>query len=158
MREPVFTGVCTALVTPFTHSGAVHYDQFARLIDRQLEGGVDAVCVCGTTGESATLSHDEHTECIRYTVRRVAGRVPVVAGTGSNDTAYAIKLSQQAEADGADALLLARLGERERRILALRFYDGKTQMEVASEINISQAQVSRLEKHALKVMRQYLNG
>ena len=61
---------------------------------------------CGTTGESATLSHEEHTECIRYTVKRVAGRVPVIAGTGSNDTSYAIKLSQQAEADGADALLL----------------------------------------------------
>ena len=66
----------------------------------------DAIIICGTTGESATLSHEEHTECIRYTVKRVAGRVPVIAGTGSNDTSYAIKLSQQAEADGADALLL----------------------------------------------------
>ena len=106
MREPVFTGVCTALVTPFTHSGAVNYDQFARLIDRQLEGGVDAVCVCGTTGESATLSVREHIRLVKACVRRVNGRARVIAGAGSNDTAAALRLSRHAQDAGADALLL----------------------------------------------------
>ena len=106
MREPVFTGACTALVTPFTHSGAVNYDQFARLIDRQLEGGVDAVCVCGTTGESATLSVREHIRLVKACVRRVNGRARVIAGAGSNDTAAALRLSRYAQDAGADALLL----------------------------------------------------
>ena len=106
MREPVFTGACTALVTPFTHSGAVNYDQFARLIDRQLEGGVDAVCVCGTTGESATLSVREHIRLVKACVRRVNGRARVIAGAGSNDTAAALRLSRHAQDAGADALLL----------------------------------------------------
>ena len=106
MREPVFTGACTALVTPFTDSGAVNYDQFARLIDRQLEGGVDAVCVCGTTGESATLSVREHIRLVKACVRRVNGRARVIAGAGSNDTAAALRLSRHAQDAGADALLL----------------------------------------------------
>ena len=106
MREPVFTGACTALVTPFTHSGAVNYDQFARLIDRQLEGGVDAVCVCGTTGESATLSVREHVGLVEACVRRVSGRARVIAGAGSNATAAALSLSQRVQDAGADALLL----------------------------------------------------
>ena len=106
MKEPVFTGVCTAIVTPFTDSGAVSYDQFARLIDRQLEGGVDAVCVCGTTGESATLSVREHVGLVEACVRRVSGRTRVIAGAGSNSTAAALSLSQRVQDAGADALLL----------------------------------------------------
>ncbi len=106
MKEPVFTGVCTAIVTPFTDSGAVSYDQFARLIDRQLEGGVDAVCVCGTTGESATLSVREHVGLVEACVRRVSGRARVIAGAGSNATAAALSLSQRVQDAGADALLL----------------------------------------------------
>ena len=106
MKEPVFTGVCTAIVTPFTDSGGVSYDQFARLIDRQLEGGVDAVCVCGTTGESATLSVREHVGLVEACVRRVSGRARVIAGAGSNATAAALSLSQRVQDAGADALLL----------------------------------------------------
>ena len=81
-------------------------DELGRIIDDQIAHSTDAIVICGTTGESPTLTDEEHTECIRYTVKKAAGRVPVIAGTGSNDTKYAIWLSQQAEADGADALLL----------------------------------------------------
>ena len=86
--------------------GSVNYDELGRIIDDQIAHSTDAIVICGTTGESPTLTDEEHTECIRYTVKKTAGRVPVIAGTGSNDTKYAIWLSQQAEADGADALLL----------------------------------------------------
>ena len=106
MSEPVFTGVCTALVTPFTQSGAVSLPQFDRLLEEQLAAGVDAVCVCGTTGESATLSPREHARLTEECVRRVNGRARVVAGAGSNDTAAALALSLQARDAGADALLL----------------------------------------------------
>ena len=106
MTEPVFTGTCTALVTPFTSSGGVDDGQFDRLLDRQLAGGVDAVCVCGTTGESATLSRREHTRLVERCVRRTAGRARVIAGAGSNDTAAALALSLAAQDAGADALLL----------------------------------------------------
>ena len=80
--------------------------ELGRIIEDQIARHTDAIVICGTTGESPTLDHDEHTECIRYTVQKAAGRVPVIAGTGSNDTRYAIQLSQQAQQDGADALLL----------------------------------------------------
>ena len=106
MKKPVFTGAGVAIITPMLPDGSVNYEELGRILDDQIAHHTDAIIICGTTGESATLSHEEHTECIRYTVKRVAGRVPVIAGTGSNDTSYAIKLSQQAEADGADALLL----------------------------------------------------
>lgn len=106
MKTPVFTGAGVAIITPMLPDGSVNYDELGRILDDQIAHHTDAIIICGTTGESATLSHEEHTECIRYTVKHVAGRVPVIAGTGSNDTSYAIKLSQQAEEDGADALLL----------------------------------------------------
>ncbi len=106
MKKPVFTGSAVAIITPFFADGSVNYDELGRIIDSQIAHGTDAVVICGTTGESSTLNDAEHIECIRYTVRRVAGRVPVIAGTGSNDTAYAVALSRQAEAAGADALLL----------------------------------------------------
>ena len=86
--------------------GNINFDELGRIIEDQIARSTDAIVICGTTGESPTMTDEEHTECIRYTVKKVAGRVPVVAGTGSNDTKYAIWLSQQAEADGADALLL----------------------------------------------------
>lgn len=106
MKQPVFQGVCTAIVTPFTSSGEVDFEAFDRLIDRQLNAGVSAICVCGTTGESATLTEKEQVELIDACVRRVDGRAKVVAGTGSNSTAHALTLSREAQELGADALLL----------------------------------------------------
>ena len=106
MRNPVFTGACVAIVTPFTDDNKVDFDQFGQLIERQIAAGTDAICVCGTTGESATMSLEEHMETVEYCIKKVAGRVKVIAGAGSNDTAAALMLSQHAEAAGADALLL----------------------------------------------------
>ncbi len=106
MREPVFTGACTAIVTPFDANGAVNYDAFGRLIDQQIAAGVDAICVCGTTGETSTLSIREHIAVVEYCVKRVGHRVKVIAGAGSNDTSAAVYLSQHAQDSGADALLL----------------------------------------------------
>lgn len=106
MKTPVFTGTCTALITPFRESGAIDYDAFARQIDRQIEAGMDAICVCGTTGESAALTVQEHIHLVDYCVSYVAGRCKVLAGSGSNDTAAALYLSQHAQESGADALLL----------------------------------------------------
>ena len=106
MRTPVFTGSCPALVTPFDEHNAINYDAFGRLIDTQIEAGVDAVCVCGTTGESATMSIREHIAAVEYCVKRVNHRVKVIAGTGSNDTSAAVYLTQHAQDSGADAALL----------------------------------------------------
>ncbi len=106
MREPVFTGVCPALVTPFDESGAINYDAFARQIDFQIDNHVDAVCVCGTTGETSTLSIREHIAAVEFCVKHVDRRVKVIAGAGSNDTAAAVYLSQHAQDSGADALLI----------------------------------------------------
>ncbi len=102
----IFKGAGVAIITPFTADDQVDYKELGRMIDYQIEQGTDAIIICGTTGESSTLSHDEHDECIRFAVEHTAGRVPVVAGTGSNSTAEAIRLSTHAEASGADALLL----------------------------------------------------
>ncbi len=102
----VFTGAGVAIVTPFKENGEVDYEKFADLIEFQIEGGTDAIIVCGTTGESSTLTHEEHLDVIRYCIERVAGRIPVVAGTGSNCTETAIYLSTEAQKAGADALLL----------------------------------------------------
>lgn len=105
MKETVFTGAATALITPF-RNGKIAYDTMEKLIDWQIEAGTDAIVVAGTTGEGATLSDAEHKECIRFCVEKTAGRVPVIAGTGSNDTYYACKLTEHADACGADAMLL----------------------------------------------------
>ena len=105
MRAPVFTGSCPALVTPFHAHGAIDYDAFGRQIDHQIAAGVDAVCVCGTTGESATISIREHIAAVEFCVKRVNHRVKVIAGAGSNDTSAAVYLSQHAQDSGADALL-----------------------------------------------------
>ena len=103
-RKTVFQGVATALITPFNENG-VDYEKFGKLIDWQIESGVNALVVCGTTGESSTLTDDEHRDTIAYAVKKVNGRVPVIAGAGSNDTVYALDLARCACEAGADALL-----------------------------------------------------
>ena len=105
MREPVFKGMATAMVTPMTPHG-VDWDTFARFIDFQLENGINALVAVGTTGESATLTPEERKEVIRFTVRRVNGRVPVIAGTGTNNTEHVLDFTRAACDDGADALLV----------------------------------------------------
>ena len=102
----VFTGAGVAIVTPFKENGEVNYEEFAKQIELQIAGESDAIIVCGTTGEASTLSHEEHLDVIRYCVKVVNGRIPVVAGTGSNCTETAVYLSQEAEKAGADGLLV----------------------------------------------------
>lgn len=102
----IFKGAGVAIVTPFTSDNQVDYDKLGELIDFQVENGTDCIIICGTTGEASTLSHEEHLDCIRYAVKKTAGRIPVVAGTGSNCTETAIYLSQEAEKAGVDGLLL----------------------------------------------------
>jgi len=105
MKNTIFTGSGVAIVTPMNADGSINYDVFAEIIEEQINGGTDAIIVCGTTGEASTMTDEEHIEAIRFTVEKVNKRIPVIAGTGSNDTGYAIELSKQAEAVGADALL-----------------------------------------------------
>ena len=104
MKKTVFKGAATALITPFDENG-INYEQFGRLIDWQIESGINGLVVCGTTGEASTMTDDEHREAIAFTVKRSAGRVPVIAGTGSNDTAYCLDLIKCAYEAGADAAL-----------------------------------------------------
>ena len=105
MRTPVFTGSCVAIATPFDANGTINYDAFGRLIEAQIAGGVDAICVCGTTGESATMTIREHIAAVDYCVEKVNHRVKVIAGAGSNDPSAAVYLSLHAQDSGADALL-----------------------------------------------------
>ena len=102
----IFTGAGVAIVTPMTETGAVNYPKLEELIEYQIANGTDAIIICGTTGESSTLTHEEHLEAIRFTAEKVAGRIPVVAGTGSNCTETAVYLSQEAEKYGVDGVLL----------------------------------------------------
>ena len=102
----IFTGAGVAIVTPMKANGEVNYEKFGELIEFQIANGTDAIIVCGTTGEASTLTHEEHLDVIRYCVEKVDGRIPVVAGTGSNCTETAIYLSTEAEKYGADGLLL----------------------------------------------------
>ena len=104
-QKTVFKGTCTALITPF-RDGKIDFFSFKKLIELQIQAGINALLVCGTTGESATLSDNEKRELISFTVREVAGRVPVIAGTGSNDTHRALSRSEFASSIGADALLI----------------------------------------------------
>lgn len=104
-KKRVFKGVATAVITPFNENG-VDYDAFAKIIDWQIDSGIDGLVVCGTTGEASTLTDEEHRQVIDFAVKQVAGRIPVIAGTGSNDTAYAIELTKHACESGADAVLL----------------------------------------------------
>lgn len=104
MKKPIFTGSGVAIVTPFTNDG-INFDELGKLIDFQIENGTDAIIVCGTTGESATMPDDEHIAAIDYTVKKVNKRVPVIAGTGSNDTLHGINLCKRAQELGVDGLL-----------------------------------------------------
>lgn len=103
--NPIFRGAATALITPITETG-VDYEAFGRLIDWQIDSGIDALVIAGTTGEGSTLSDDEHREVLRYAIERIAGRVPAIAGTGSNDTAYAIDMTRYACDLGYSAMLV----------------------------------------------------
>ena len=104
-KKTVFRGIATALITPF-RDGQVDYDAYGKFIDWQIEQGINALVACGTTGESSTLSDEEHRKTLAYAVKRVAGRVPVIAGTGSNELDYAVDLSKYAVSVGADAILV----------------------------------------------------
>lgn len=106
MKKTIFTGSCVAIVTPFGDDGKVNYEELKKLIEFQIENGTDAIVSCGTTGESATLSTEEHLDVIKFTIDTVNKRVPVIASTGSNDTAFSVYLSKEAEKLGADGLLL----------------------------------------------------
>ena len=102
----IFKGAGVAIVTPFHEDGSINYDKFEQLVNEQIEGGTDAIIVCGTTGEASTLTHEEHLDLIRFCVEKVNGRVPVIAGTGSNCTKTAVYLSTEAEKYGVDGLLV----------------------------------------------------
>jgi 4-hydroxy-tetrahydrodipicolinate synthase len=106
MVMAIFKGAGVAIVTPMYDNGEVNYDKLGELLEEQIAGGTDAIIICGTTGESSTLTHEEHLDVIRYAIQKVAKRIPVIAGTGSNCTETAIYLSQEAEKAGADGLLL----------------------------------------------------
>ena len=105
-KDMIFTGAGTALVTPFTPAGEIAWEELEKLVEFQLEGGIDAIIACGTTGEAATMTAEEHLRVVDFIIKKVNGRVPVIAGTGSNDTAFCVELSQEAKQLGADGLLL----------------------------------------------------
>lgn len=102
----IFKGAGVAIITPFHEDGSVNYEKLGEILEFQIANGTDAVIICGTTGEASTLTHEEHLECIRYTIEKVNKRIPVIAGTGSNCTETAIYLSKEAEKYGADGLLV----------------------------------------------------
>ncbi len=128
----IFKGAGVAIVTPFKENLEVNYDKLGELLDYQIEHGTDSIVICGTTGEASTLTHEEHLECIRYTVDKVNKRIPVIAGTGSNSTDTAIYLSTEAEKYGADGLLLVTpyYNKATQRGLKEHFTD------IAKEVNI----------------------
>ena len=97
MKQTVFTGAGVAIITPFTKDNKINYDKLAELLEFQIANKTDAIIICGTTGEGSTLDHDEHSNAIKFTVDVVNKRIPVIAGTGRNDTNYAVKLSNEAE-------------------------------------------------------------
>ncbi len=105
MKDTIFTGAGVALVTPFTEDG-INFPELGRMIEDQIAGGTDAIVIAATTGESASMTDEEHRAAIKFAVDQVKGRIPVIAGTGSNETAYAIQLTQYAEKVGADAALV----------------------------------------------------
>lgn len=106
MKHLIFSGAATALATPFDQQGNISWDELEQLVEFQVEGGIDAIVACGTTGEAATMTTEEHTQVIKFIIEKVKGRVPVIAGTGSNDTQFCVELSQEAKTLGADGLLL----------------------------------------------------
>lgn len=106
MKELLFTGAATALVTPFDRNGNILWDELEKLVEFQINGGIDAIVACGTTGEAATMTAEEHLMVVGFIIDKVKGRVPVIAGTGSNDTCFSVELSLKAKKLGADGLLL----------------------------------------------------
>ena len=106
MKKRIFEGVATALVTPMKDDTSVNFERLESLVDEQIKGGVDALVICGTTGEKSTLRYDEHVKVIEVAVKSAGKRVPVIAGTGSNDTIYSVELCNDAEKAGADAFLM----------------------------------------------------
>lgn len=106
MKNTIFTGAAVAITTPFNLDGSINFEGLGTNIDYQIDNGTDAIVICGTTGESSTMTDEEHRACIEFAVKHTNHRVPVIAGTGSNDTRYAIELSVEAEKLGADGLLL----------------------------------------------------
>ena len=106
MKNRIFTGAATALVTPMNSDGSVNFARLSTLVDEQIKGGIDALVICGTTGEKSTLRYDEHVKVIEDSVKAAKGRVPIIAGTGSNDTVYSVELCSDAEIAGADAFLM----------------------------------------------------
>lgn len=106
MKKRIFTGAATALITPMNSDGSVNYECLKDLVEKQIKAGIDALVICGTTGEKSTLRYDEHLNVIEYSVKAADGRVPIIAGTGSNDTVYSVELCNDAEKVGADAFLM----------------------------------------------------
>ncbi len=107
MKQVIFKGAATALVTPMNEDGSVNYERLKTLVNEQIENGIDALVICGTTGEKSTLRYDEHVKVIEESVKAAQKRVPIIAGTGSNDTVYSVELCEDAEKAGADAFLMA---------------------------------------------------
>lgn len=105
MKKTVFTGAGVAIITPMNEDLSINYEKLGELIDWQIANGTDSIIICGTTGEASTLSDDEHIDCIAYAVERAKGKIPVIAGAGSNDTSYAVWLSKESKKVGANALL-----------------------------------------------------
>lgn len=106
MKNRIFTGAATALITPMNEDYSVNWKRLEELVDEQITGGIDALVICGTTGEKSTLRYDEHVKVIEVSAKAAAGRVPIIAGTGSNDTVYSVELCNDAEKAGADAFLM----------------------------------------------------
>ncbi|MCQ2454608.1 MAG: 4-hydroxy-tetrahydrodipicolinate synthase [Clostridia bacterium] len=106
MKKRIFEGVATALITPMKDDKTVNFERLSSLVNEQIEGGVDGLVICGTTGEKSTLRYDEHVKVIEIAAKTAAGRVPIIAGTGSNDTVYSVELCNDAEKVGADAFLM----------------------------------------------------
>lgn len=106
MKKRIFTGAATALITPMNNDGSVNFERLSSLVDEQISGGIDALVICGTTGEKSTLNYEEHVKVIETAAKANAGRVPLIAGTGSNDTVYSVGLCKDAEDAGADAFLM----------------------------------------------------
>lgn len=106
MKKQIFKGAATALITPMNEDGSVNFKRLETLVDEQIAGGIDALVICGTTGEKSTLRYDEHVKVIEVAAKAAAGRVPIIAGTGSNDTVYSVELCDDAQSVGADAFLM----------------------------------------------------
>ena len=144
----IFKGAGVAIVTPMNEDGSVNYEKFGELIEFQIANGTDAIIVCGTTGESSTLTHEEHLDTIKYCVDKVAKRIPVVAGTGSNCTETAVYLSQEAEKYGVDGILLVSpyYNKATQKGLYRHF---KTERQIrfyADKLNVSAPYLSRIIK------------